>query len=139
MSRHRFTPATYIQGVRKWLTGQSNHCWDLHAASFYNVATSLATICSLSFLHGQHSKEMKACCLDILHYKGDAPGCLPPEPLTLNAEQHVLLHILLDGNIQGGWDLCILKTAMNMDTHSVLAQASYPARTGQKSSCLIHA
>lgn len=38
------------------------------------------------------------------------PGWPTVEPLTLNTKQHVLLHILLDGNIEGGWDLCLLKT-----------------------------
>ena len=32
-----------------------------------------------------------------------------PEPLILNSEQYVFLHILLDGNIKEEQDLCILK------------------------------
>lgn len=71
-SRCRFTGATYIQGVQKWLIGQAT------IAGIYmqqaNIATSLAAICSLSFLHDQYSKEMKSCSLDILHYKGVSPG-----------------------------------------------------------------
>ena len=53
-------------------------------------------------------EEIEACHQDTLHYKGGAP-----EPLTLNTEQHFFLHILLDRNMEGAWDLYILKTVIN--------------------------
>jgi len=46
------------------------------------------------------SKELKACHPVTLYYKGDALGWPPLEPLTLSAEQHVLVRVLLDGNIE---------------------------------------
>lgn len=55
-------------------------------------------------------------------YKEEVLGWPPPELLTLNAEQCVLQHILLDGNIEGGWDLYILKIVINRDIQGVCAQ-----------------
>lgn len=49
----------------------------------------------------------------------------------MNAEEHLLLHILLDGNIQGRRDLYILKTVINRDTQGVHARTSYLAGTIQ--------
>ena len=43
-------------------------------------------------------------------------------PLALNAEQCILLHILLDETIEGGRDLYILKLVGNRGIQGVLAQ-----------------
>ena len=56
-------------------------------------------------------------------------GLPPLETLILNAEQHILLPILLDGNIDGGWDLSILKIVVNRNILGMLVQASYPLHT----------
>lgn len=76
------------------------------------------------------SKEIKVSHLDTLSYKGgDALGLLPSEPLTLNKEQHILLQILLDGNIKGGQDLFIFKIMAKRDIWDILEQTSYPVCT----------
>ena len=75
------------------------------------------------------SKEIEACHLDTLPYNGDALGWPLPEPLTLNTEQHILLHILLDGNIEGGQDISIFKIVFNKGIQCVLVQTSYPVCT----------
>lgn len=76
------------------------------------------------------SKEIKVSHLDTLSYKGsDVLGLLPSEPLTLNKEQHILLQILLDGNIEGGQDLFIFKIMAKRDIWDILEQTSYPVCT----------
>lgn len=57
---------------------------------------------------------------DIPSYKGHTPGWPPPKTLTLNGEQHVLLHILPDGNIEGGQDPYILKTVISRGFQGVV-------------------
>ena len=47
------------------------------------------------------------------------------EPLTLNTEPHVLLHYLLAGNTEGGWDLYIPKIVITRGIQGKLVQASY--------------
>lgn len=82
-------------------------------------------------MHDRCSKEVQACHLDIIHYKGVALGWPPPKSLTLNAEQHVSRDILLDGHIEGRRGLYILKiTAWGIQ--GVLAQTSHPARPVHK-------
>lgn len=54
-----------------------------------------------------------------------------PRALTLNTEQHILLHIVLERNIDRGQDLYIFKIVINMGIQGVLAQTSYPAGTIQ--------
>lgn len=74
----------------------------------------LTTVCSPSPpCVASIPRSSKPCHSDTLCYKGDAFGWPPLEPLTLNFEQHILLHILLDSNIEGGLDLCILKIVTN--------------------------
>lgn len=49
-------------------------------------------------------------------------GGHPREPVNLNAEKTVLLHVLLDGSIEGGQDLRVLKIVINMHIQGVFAQ-----------------
>lgn len=65
----------------------------------------LAQQLSVDSLNSQHSKGIKACHPDTLHYKGDASRWPSLESLTLNAEPHALPYTLLDGNIEEGQDL----------------------------------
>ena len=75
----------------------------LHTQQVDRVATGLVTTRSLSpFLHGQRSKEIRACHVDLHGYKGHAPGWPPPEPLTRNAEQHVFFTLSCLMGIQRG-------------------------------------
>lgn len=99
------------KGVRKQQTGPSIHCWDLHAAGFYSAATSPATTSGLSLLAWPPLQGAQG-----LPCEEGAPGWPPLESLTLNAEQHVFLHMLLDGNIEEGRDPYILKRAINRGT-----------------------
>ena len=52
-------------------------------------------------------------------------------PLTLNTEQHILLHVLLDRNMDRGKDFYIFKIVINRGIQGMLAQTSYPAGTIQ--------
>lgn len=99
--RHTSVGRTYIRGVQAQQTGQSICSWDLHAASFLQLSNLAQQLSAASYsLHGQGSKEIKAYHRTLFVTK-ETLWVGYPEPLTLNAE-HVLLHILLDGNIAWG-------------------------------------
>lgn len=119
-SRHRFIGEMYIQRVQGQLTGQSIYYWDLLAANFYTITTISGPYlpCMTSVSRRSTSTTWTPC------YKGDRPVWPPPEPLTLNTEQHMLLHILLDGNVKGGKDLNIFKIVINRNMQGMLAQNS---------------
>ena len=54
---------------------------------------------------------------------------MPPELLTLNTDQ--ILHILLDGNVEGGQERYILKTVLNRGAQGTLAHSSSPVHATQ--------
>ena len=63
-------------------------------------------------------------CKDTFAYKGDTPAWSPPESLTWNAE-HVFLHVLPDGNIEGGQGLYILKTVIDRGTTPAIQHTAH--------------
>lgn len=71
-------------------------------------------------------QEIKACHPDALCHKGEALGLPPPETLTLNTEQYILLCILLDGSIEGGRDLYILMAMINGGIQGMFVQTRLP-------------
>ena len=112
-------------------------CCGLSAARLYTVASSLTTLCSIfPSLHSRCSKEIKACHLDIIHYKGDALGWRPQKSLTLNAE-HVSLHVLLNGNIEED-RIYILKIVSDWDIQDVFVQTSHLAHLIYKIVCILY-
>lgn len=56
----------------------------------------------------------------------------------MSAEQHVLLHILPDETMEGGWNLHILKIVIISAVQGVLAQASYLPSTYQTKGLVSH-
>lgn len=111
-------------GVQKRQTGQSI------MASSYGGGASLA---SVAFIHrawpvfqGHQHQPSRPSSLQRRH-----SGWPTPEPLTLHAKQHVLLHILSDGNTERGWDLYLLNIVIHRGIQCLLAPSSLLTRTIQ--------
>lgn len=98
------------------------------------IAQQLASQLSVAhpLLAWNCSKEIKACQLDILHYKGDALGWPFLKPLTLSLNNMFFYTFSLMGIQRENWDPYILKIVIHRGIQGVLAQTSLPACTTQR-------
>ena len=93
---------TYVLGVQEQRLDKTS------AANSYGIAASLAIICSLSPPCMVSIPRTSSPAIHTFFITKEMLWLATQEPLTLNAKQHVLLHIPLDGNIDGRWDLSVL-------------------------------
>ena len=105
----------------------SLHCQDLHATSFYIIATDPRNYHWPAFARRSRPATWTVLIIREKYRAGHLPPY--PAPDLIQSTTCFFLHVLLDGNLEGGQDLYIFKIVINGGIQGMLAQTSNPACT----------